>query len=70
MYGGKSLAEYKETDAMNEDVKKLIEIIKDPPVYSIPFLGDPSEHVQGYRKAMDTWYCKILDQVRILEESR
>lgn len=61
---------FRGTDAMNEDVKKLIEIIKDPPVYSIPFLGDPSEHVQSYRKAMDTWYCKILDQVCVLEESR
>jgi len=55
---------------MNEEVKKLIEIIKDPPVYSIPFLGDPSEHVQNYRKATDSWYCRLLEQVRILEESK
>ena len=39
---------------------QLIEIIKDPPVYSMPFLRDPAEHVQGYRKAMDAWYCKLM----------
>jgi len=55
---------------MNEDVKKLIEIIKDPPVYSLPFLGDPSEHVQSYRKASDAWYCKLLIQVHKLEETQ
>jgi len=52
---------------MNDAIKKLIEIIKDPPVYSIPFPGDPAEHVQSYRKAMDSWYCRLLDQVHKLE---
>lgn len=55
---------------MNAEVQKLIEIIRDPPFYSIPFLGDPSEHVQSYRKDMDSWYCRILTQVRKLEESK
>jgi len=55
---------------LNEDLQKLIEIIKDPPVYSIPFLGDPSDHIQSYRRAMDAWYCKILNQIRILEEKQ
>jgi len=40
------------------DALKLV--IKDPPVYSIPFLGDASPHVQDYIKRMDEWYCKLL----------
>ena len=40
------------------DALKLV--IKDPPVYSIPFLGDASPHVQDYIKRMDAWYCKLL----------
>jgi len=42
-------------------LREIRVVINDPPVYTIPFLGNPAPEVQGFIKRMDDWYCRLLE---------
>ena len=50
--------------------KKLLDVINDPPTYSIPFLGNPAPEVQDYIKRMDEWYCRLLEESKTIKETK
>jgi len=66
-WGNMLLSEARSLEAHCFDLE---EIIKDPPVYSIPFLGNPAPEVQDYIKRMDEWYCKLLKVISVSSTSR
>ena len=58
-----------ETVTMSQ-FKKLLDVINDPPTYSIPFLGNPAPEVQDYIKRMDEWYCRLLEESKTIKETK